>query len=65
MPPWVISSDLCITLATYMLEVFVIFLKLELKLFLLKEKTPILVTAFFFFPFILDHPEKREKPNYL
>lgn len=38
MPPWVISPDLCITLATYMLEVFVIFLKLELKLFLLKRK---------------------------
>lgn len=63
MPPWVISPDLCITLATYMLSVCD-FLKIRIKALFTQKKTPILVTAFFF-PFILDYPEKRERLNYL
>lgn len=62
MPPWAISPDLRITSATYMLSVCDF--KMRIKALFTQEKTPILVTAFFF-PFILDHPEKRERLNYL
>lgn len=55
MPLWVISPDLCITLSTYMLEMFVIFFLNT------QEKTPVLVVTAFFFPLYFRSPgEERE-----
>lgn len=59
MPLWVISPDLCITLSTYMLEMFVIFFKI--KVLFTQEKTPVLVvTAFFFSLYFRSPGEERE-----